>query len=100
MTLNNIKSGESSLPQNALASSAPDSVSKAVGTLSHWADFYQLPVANDITTGTKWIDTLWEVLHCTTPASYHASGSFSFASRSLINSLTKNFWDHGLLVQL
>ncbi|SJL11142.1 uncharacterized protein ARMOST_14545 [Armillaria ostoyae] len=104
MTLN-IKSRESSLPQNTFAIPTLDSeslsiVSKAVGAPSHWADFYQLPVANDITIGTKWIDTLWEVLHRRTPASYHASGSFAFTSKSLSDRFTKNFKDHGLLIQL
>ncbi|PBK80668.1 hypothetical protein ARMGADRAFT_1171799 [Armillaria gallica] len=93
MALNNIKSRDS-LPQNI--QSAPDSPvvdshSKAASVPSHWADFYQLPVANDIIAGTKWIDHLWKILHCRDPVSYPAARRLAYASGDLSKDL--NWYD-------
>ncbi|KAK0237065.1 hypothetical protein EDD85DRAFT_1023795 [Armillaria nabsnona] len=90
MTLNTIKSRDS-LPQDI--QSAPDSPavhshSKAASVPSHWADFYQLPVANDIIAGTKWIDHLWKFLHCRDPASHPAARCLAYASRVVSEDLT------------
>ncbi|PBK72974.1 hypothetical protein ARMSODRAFT_953416 [Armillaria solidipes] len=62
---------------------------------SHWADFYQLPIKNQIA-GTYWIDFLWEVLHRDrkTPLSYNAAEHFASAAIGLIDLfLLPSYWE-------
>ncbi|PBK69599.1 hypothetical protein ARMSODRAFT_1018981 [Armillaria solidipes] len=88
MTLDTIKSRDSFLQNIQSAPDGPaDLHSKAGGKHSHWADFYQSPVPNDIIAGTKWIDHLWEILHRRDPASYPAARSLAYASRVLSGDL-------------
>ncbi|PBK80656.1 hypothetical protein ARMGADRAFT_1171790 [Armillaria gallica] len=59
-------------------------------TPPHWADFYQLPVENDIIVGTEWIYYLWAVLHRTASPSYCASGALDKTARELCALLTQS----------
>ncbi|KAK0446602.1 uncharacterized protein EV420DRAFT_1570306 [Desarmillaria tabescens] len=84
MTLDVAKpeSSKHSLPKNL--QNAP------FGTPPHWADFYQLPVENDIIAGTEWIYSLWAVLHRAVPPSYHAFRELDKTSRELCNLLMQS----------
>ncbi|SJL11153.1 uncharacterized protein ARMOST_14556 [Armillaria ostoyae] len=75
-------SSESALPKNQVRN-APASA----GIPPHWADFYQLPVENDIIAGTDWIYYLWAVLHRATPLSYCAFRELDKTARKLCISL-------------
>lgn len=44
-------------------------------TPPHWADFYQLPVENDIIAGAEWIYCLWTVLNRTNPSPPYCASS-------------------------
>ncbi|PBK72011.1 hypothetical protein ARMSODRAFT_797614 [Armillaria solidipes] len=59
-------------------------------TPPHWADFYQLPVENDIIAGTEWVYGLWAVLHRTATPSYCASGALDKTARELCALLTQS----------
>ncbi len=59
-------------------------------TPPHWADFYQLPLANDIIAGTEWVYGLWAVLHRTASPSYCASGALDKTARELCALLTQS----------
>ncbi|KAK0237053.1 hypothetical protein EDD85DRAFT_1023784 [Armillaria nabsnona] len=86
MTLDIAKLGgsKSAFPKNLR--NAPASAD----TPPHWADFYQLPVENDIIAGTEWVYGLWAVLHRTAPPSYCASGSLDKSARELCALLTQS----------
>ncbi|KAK0447859.1 uncharacterized protein EV420DRAFT_1647601 [Desarmillaria tabescens] len=86
MALKNDNPRGSTIPsdhKNAVAS-------PVIGTPPHWADFYQLPVENDIIAGTEWIYSLWAVLHRAVPPSYHAFTELDETSRELCNLLMQS----------
>ncbi|PBK80661.1 hypothetical protein ARMGADRAFT_1068900 [Armillaria gallica] len=79
MTLDIAKPGGSKNRRNAPASA---------GTPPHWADFYRLPVENDIIAGTEWIYCLWAVLHRATPPSYCTFSELDKTARKLCSLLS------------
>ncbi|KAK0200838.1 hypothetical protein DFS33DRAFT_1277202 [Desarmillaria ectypa] len=79
--------GSEYAPKNLQNVSAVPAIGSPAGTLPHWADFYQLPVENNILAGTEWIYFLWAVLRCTTPSSYRASRELDETSSGLASRL-------------
>ncbi|PBK72016.1 hypothetical protein ARMSODRAFT_954818 [Armillaria solidipes] len=74
-------SSKSAFPKNLRNSPA------SAGTPPHWADFYQLPIENDVIAGTEWIYCLWAVLHRATPPSYCAFRELDKTARKLCSLL-------------